>query len=243
MRAGRSVTRTRSDRDGRDGFCGTRRPVAGDLVLSDRKHAEQFVDLRLHERERTAWFDESNIADAPILYSALPVGKSLAHKGAMFDLVERHNMRRSLQIRHCALLRKARGAPCRQPARLQATQGKGRKRPNIVLSAFEREAARLCLPVCGSRFGRAMIEQLLREAAAIVIAGAKEQNAFHCVEIVSARSMSRRIAMCAGRPETYAQGYRKAKEQNAAEVQQKVIHALPPECRITSFRGPVASRR
>jgi hypothetical protein len=36
--------------------------------------------------------------------------------------------------------------------------------------------------------------------------------------------MSRWAAMCAGRPETHAQGYRKAKDQNAAEEQQKVIH-------------------
>ena len=49
--------------------------------------------------------------------------------------------------------------------------------------------------------------------------------------LVSAWSMSRRTAMCARRPETHTQGDRKAKDQNAAEEQQKVIHALPPERR------------
>ena len=110
-------------------------------MLSDRKHAEQFIDLRLYERERTARLDESDISDAPILYSSLPVGKAFAHQGAVFDLVERHYMRGALQVRDGALPRKARAASCGEPARLQATQGIRRKRPNVILSAFEREAA------------------------------------------------------------------------------------------------------
>ena len=96
----------------------------------------------------------------------------------MLYFIERYDIVGTLQIQDDTLLGWSICAFRGQPPSRETPYCKWRQGTNIVYPAFDRQRARLGLPsypgLCC-----AVVEQLLSEAAAVVIAGAEEQNCFH----------------------------------------------------------------
>jgi hypothetical protein len=120
------------------------------------------------------------VVDAPIVRNVLPLREPLPHQRPMFRFLDGDHTVGARQVASRTLERKTIYTPSRDFQLIQSTQRDRRDASDVVRPVLQRKTSGMRDPVYAAAVG-VIIEELFGEPAAVVIAGAEEENNLHLV--------------------------------------------------------------